>query len=64
VNAHRIELLLTAQMSLRKHERENRHHLFEIERAIDEITGGCSNSHTDCVERWVQILLSETGAAA
>jgi hypothetical protein len=63
VNAQRLELLLVAQQALRsKDAKANRHHLFEIERAIDEIQGGCPNSHTDCVERWCRELV--LGAAS
>lgn len=58
MNHHRLEHLLIAQQALRKHEAENRNHLFEIERAIDEIQGGCPNSHTDTVERWVGLYLA------
>lgn len=58
----RLELLLIASQQLRKHERENRNHLFEIERAIDEIQGGCACSHTDTVERWVTAYLAGSAA--
>jgi hypothetical protein len=53
-----LELLLIAAQSLRKHEAENRNHLFEIERAIELIQGGVTNSHTDCVMRWVSTYLA------
>jgi hypothetical protein len=56
-----LEMLLIAAQSLRKHEAENRNHLFEIERAIELIQGGVTNSHTDCVMRWVSTYLA--GAA-
>jgi hypothetical protein len=56
-----LELLLIAAQSLRKHEAENRNHLFEIDRAIELIQGGVTNSHTDCVMRWVSTYLA--GAA-
>jgi hypothetical protein len=53
-----LEMLLIAAQSLRKHEAENRNHLFEIERAIELIQGGVTNSHTDCVMRWVSTYLA------
>lgn len=61
IRDHSLELLLVASQQLRKHEAENRNHLFEIERAIDLIQGGVTNSHTDCVMRWVSTYLA--GAA-
>ena len=62
MNAHRLELLLIAAQSLRKHEAENRNHLFEIDRAIELIQCGVTNSHTDCVENWVTAYLAEVAA--
>ncbi len=59
MNALNLELLLVAQMQLRHHPHVNPGHLFEIERAIDEIQGGCANSHTDCVLRWAHAYLAE-----
>lgn len=56
-----LEMLLIAAQSLKKHEAENRNHLFEIDRAIELIQGGVTNSHTDCVMRWVNTYLA--GAA-
>lgn len=53
-----LEMLLVAAQSLRKHEAENRNHLFEIDRAIELIQGGVTNSHTDCVMRWVSTYLA------
>lgn len=53
-----LEMLLIAAQSLKKHEAENRNHLFEIERAIELIQGGVTNSHTDCVMRWVSMYLA------
>jgi hypothetical protein len=53
-----LEMLLIAAQSLRKHEAENRNDLFEIERAIELIQGGVTNSHTDCVMRWVSTYLA------
>jgi hypothetical protein len=57
----RLEALLMAQQELRFHPHVNPGHLFEIERAIDEIQGGCSCSHTETVERWARefILTSD-----
>lgn len=62
--AHRLEELLVAQLQLRKHERENRHHLFEIERAIEELSCGYQCSHSDTVERWVYHLLHDQAVTA
>lgn len=53
-----LEMLLIAAQSLRKHEAENRNHLFEIDRAIELLQGGVTNSHTDCVMRWVSTYLA------
>lgn len=58
----RLEHLLEAQCALRKHEKDNRHWLWEIERAIEELQGGWPNSHTDTVERFATALLN--GATA
>lgn len=49
----RLEQLLVAQMELRRHPHANPGHLFEVERAIDELTDGWPNAHTACVEAWV-----------
>lgn len=60
MNAHRLELLLIAQQRMRAYpDKANANNLFEIERAIDEIQGGCSCAHTECVERWVAAFLSQ-----
>lgn len=63
MNALRLEALLVVQMSLRHHPHQNAGHLFEIERAIDEIQGGCSCSHTETVELWATQYLISVGAA-
>lgn len=63
MNAVRLEALLVAQQSLRcKCAQANRLWLFEIERAIDEIQGGCACSHTETVERWCRIFLAGMAA--
>lgn len=63
MNFRRLELLLIVQMALRsKSTQDNRHWIFEIERAIDEVQGGCANSHTECVERFCAAYVSEVGA--
>lgn len=62
MNAANLELLLVAQMRLRHHQHANPGHLFEIERAIDEIQGGDTNTHTDCVLRWCAAYLGEVAA--
>jgi hypothetical protein len=62
MNALRLEALLVAQQRLRHQPHENTGHLFEIERAIDEIQGGCSCSHTETVELWCSRFLQ--GATA
>lgn len=54
----RIEALLVAQMRLRHHPHVNPGHLFEVERAIDELTGGACTSHTETVERWACAFLA------
>lgn len=60
MNALRLEVLLVCQMALRSKSTEaNRHWLFEIERAIDEIQGGYANSHTETVERFANAYLAE-----
>lgn len=58
----RIEALLVVQQQLRHHPHANPGHLFEVERAIDELTGGESTSHTETVERWACAFLA-AGAA-
>lgn len=59
----RIEALLVAQMQLRHHPHVNPGHLFEVERAIDELAGGESTSHTETVERWACAFNSQGDAA-
>jgi hypothetical protein len=62
MNALRLEALLVAQQRLRHQPLANTGHLFEIERAIDEIQGGCSCSHTETVEIWTAQFLAGVAA--
>jgi len=56
-----LEEMLCVRQSLRQHERENRHWLYEIDRAVDEIQGGYPSGHTEIVQRFVSAYLA--GAA-
>ena len=53
----RLEELLEAQMRLRAHPDGNRHWIFEVERAIEEIQSGYPTSHSDTVELWAHAFL-------
>ena len=60
MSAQRLELFLMAQMRLRR-AHNDRLMEFEVERAIEEESSGCTCSHTDTIALWCSAYLE--GAA-